>query len=226
MPPAFIPIEATVLSPFHYHGLYQPDGSTTIADWLSDTSLVFALAHAWGLAPTPFPRITPAYRADLSCIPWRASLLQGCTSAAPKDGTRTYPRLLPVSRRAILVEREGDYPQNLIDSMNKGPFKRSWFVQEVAPGSTYQGILVGPDPFAGQPTLCVRIGVGRQGLLQLTRMETAPEQVHLNAAMLQLFGVSVSEQVRLLDTLRISVPLPARTAADLLTRTLSEARRS
>jgi len=187
-----VPFRAEVLTPFYYHGLYAPDGAATHPDVLSDTALCFALAHTLGLPPTPRLRQQPDYAEDLRRIPWRASLALG-------EGNRN---LGPV-RHIIDVEREGGYSVSLQKAMGSGFYKKTFYVHEVAPGARYSGMLHGPDPFGPGGELIVRVGVGRLGML---RLRPAPDVVacRLNAATARLFGQTLPEDGRMLDTLRLS----------------------
>jgi hypothetical protein len=195
---------AETLTPFYYHGLYSPDGAATHPDVISDTALCFALAYAFGIPPTPRLRTTPDYREDLRRLPWRASLALG-------SGNRN---LGPV-RHIIDVEREGGYTVAMQKAMGSGLYKKTFYVHEVAPGATYQGILYGPDPFAFGEELIVRVGVGRTGLLRMERAKEVSD-CRLNSATARLFGQVLPEEGRILDTIRLSRPYPPDEAAEVL----------
>lgn len=195
---------AETLTPFYYHGLYVPDGAATHPDVISDTALCFALAYALGMPPTPRLRTQPDYREDLRRLPWRASLALG-------SGNRN---LGPV-RHIIDVEREGGYPVAMQKFMASGLFKKTFYVYEVAPGATYQGILYGPDPFGFGKELILRVGVGRLGMLRLVRAEEVSD-CRLNTATACLFGQTLPEEGRILDTIRLSRPYPPEEAAEVL----------
>lgn len=192
-----IGVQAQVLSPLYYHGHYIPDGSASDARVLTDTAMVFALAAIFGISPA-FPlRAVPDYRADLQQIPWRASLFLAQSAT-----------ILPPVRHTIDLTREGDYPSALQNSISKGNFKTTFFVQEIAEGSTYTGALWGPNPFdmAHQDALVVRMGVGRLGLVAL-RPIPLPDTVVLNVATAALFGQVLPETSRILASIRLSRPL-------------------
>lgn len=189
---AVIPFRAESLTPFYYHGVYVPDGAATHPDVISDTALCFALAYALGKPPTPFLRNRPEYLEDLRRLPWRASLALG-------KGNRN---LGPV-RHIIDVEREGGYSVAMQKAMGSGMFKKTFYVHEVAPGAKYHGVLHGPDPFRFGKDILVRVGVGRMGVLRLCR-EKDEMEYHLNAATALLFGQSLAEESRILDTIRLS----------------------
>jgi len=195
---------AETLTPFYYHGLYVPDGAATYPDVISDTALCFALAYAFGMPPTAHLRTKPDYREDLGRLPWRASLALG-------SGNRN---LGPV-RHIIDVEREGGYSTSMQKAMGSGLFKKTFYVHEVAPGAQYQGLLYGPDPFVFSEELIVRVGVGRMGLLRLERSEEIPD-CRLNTATARLFGQTLPEEGRILDTIRLSRPYSPQEATDIL----------
>lgn len=195
---------AEALTPFYYHGLYVPDGSNTHPDVISDTALCFALAYAFGMPPTPYLRHKPDYREDLRRLPWRASLALG-------SGNRN---LGPV-RHIIDVEREGGYSVSMQKAMGSGLFKKTFYVHEVAPGAKYHGILYGPDPFAVGKEIIVRVGVGRTGLL-LLKPDVTVTECRLNTATAHLFGQTLPEERRILDTIRLSRLHSPQEAADIL----------
>jgi hypothetical protein len=201
-----IQIQAEALTPFYYHGLYAPDGSMTRPDIVTDTAIVFALAYALGCPPTVRLRSEPDYGADLRRLPWRASLFMG----AGNQG------LAPV-RHTIDVQREGGFQVQLQKSMRSGYFKNTFYVHEVTPGARYQGLLYGPDPFT-EDELIVRVGVGRLGMLRLSKkLKGKGASFRLNTATAQLFGQTLAEDHRILDTIRVSRPYPLIEAGQILT---------
>jgi hypothetical protein len=202
---SIIGLTAQVLTPFYYHGLYARDGSATYPNVITDTALLFALRTTL-LGTSPALRGKPDYKADLLKIPWRASLLQSAGN-----------QMLPPVRHTIDVEREGGNHEVMQKNMASGNFKKTFFVHEVAANSTYQGILYGVDPFEWLQTDClvVRVGVARLGMLALKRAKTLLEKearVCLNTATAQLFGRTVKEEYRILDTIRVSQALPVAEA--------------
>lgn len=192
------------MTPFYYHGLYVPDGSATHPDVLSDTSLCFALAHAFGIPPTPCLREKPDYKENLRFIPWRASLAIGVDN-----------RSLGPVRHIIDVEREGGYTYGMQKNMGSGLYKKTFYVHEVAPEAKYHGILFGPDPFAIDKEIIVRIGVGRMGLLRLER-STDEDHCRLNTATARLYGQTLPDAIRILDTIRFSFPFTPAEAGEIL----------
>ncbi len=202
-----IATQARVLSPLYYHGLYVPDGSATFPRILTDTSMMFALAHALGMPPTLLPRSKPDYRTDLDQIPWRASLFFS------EDATVMAP-----VRHIIDVEREGGYTETMQKNMASGNFKKTFYVHEIAPGACYQGYLFGSDPFRTYRTesLVVRLGVGRTGIVELTAIENDTRfPAQLNAATLALWGQRVPVAYRIIDTIQPTESMPAEEAYGL-----------
>ncbi len=194
---------AETLTPFYYHGLYAGDGAATHPDVISDTALCFALAYALGMPPTPHLRTQPNYLEDLRRLPWRASLALGSN------------RALGPMRHIIDVEREGGYPVAMQKAMASGLYKKTFYVHEVAPGAIYRGILYGPDPFRLDKELIVRVGVGRLGMVRLVRTEEVFD-CRLNTATACLFGQTLPEEGRILDTIRLSRPYSPEKAAEVL----------
>ncbi len=202
-----IGISANVLTPFYYHGLYAKDGSATHPDVITDTAIVFALRQAIFGSPTVL-RSTPNYKADLLTIPWRASLLLSKTN-----------QMMPPVRHTIDVAREGGYHENMQKNMGSGNFKNTFFVHEVAVGSSYEGALFGPDPFDILNTkhFVVRVGVAKLGMLEISQQKI--EKARLNTATAKLFGRNdLKEAYRIIDTIRVSKPL----ALDKITEELRQ----
>jgi len=199
-------INARVLTPFYYHGLYARDGSTTHPNVITDTAFMFALRAAL-LGTPPVLRAQPDYKADLKKIPWRASLLIGTTNS-----------MLPPVRHTIDVAREGGYHENMQKNMGSGNFKGTFFVHEVAVGANYEGILLGPNPFKilKSKTIVVRVGVAKQGMLEISSHKPVNKTVRLNTATARLFGRDLKEAYRIIDTIRISQALSQNEATEEL----------
>ena len=68
--PTATPVRAISLTPFHYHSLAVPSGTATLAAYLADRSMSYALAGAMGaLAPSAaLPQ--KDYARDLRQLPW------------------------------------------------------------------------------------------------------------------------------------------------------------
>lgn len=202
---SFVPLVAKVLTPFYYHGLFARDGSATDPTYITDTALIFALRSVlceWhGLLNS-----SPNYKEDLKSIPWRSTVLE-------RRG-RGMNRVLAPVRHTIDVEREGGNTEAMQKSMGSGNFKKSFFVHEVAAGSHYSGAVYGPDPFeiVGASSFVVRVGVGRLGMLELSRAE-GEKDYSLNCATASLFGRYLPTRVMCLDTVRLSAPYDSYDAA-------------
>ena len=205
-----IPLQAELLTPCYYHGFYAMDGSASDPDVITDTAVLFALRATLLGAPATL-KARPDYRADLMEIPWRASLLIGSGNA-----------LLPPLRRSVDMEREGGRSVSVQQKMNKGHYKNIFFTHSIAAGSRYQGLLVGPDPFAwtDSKSLIVRVGVGRLGMLRLARDDRV-QTVQLNAATGILFDRQLTERERRLDTIRPTMPMSIAIAAEELQQWLN-----
>jgi len=194
----WVGMRATLLTPLYYHGIYVPDGSATDPHTLTDTAMVFALAAALGCSPTRYLRETPDYKTDLQRIPWRSTLFRS-----------TNAHLMAPVRHIIDTDREGGNTETMQGNMASGNFKKTFYVHEVGLGAEYFGALYGPDPFqwAGVDDLVVRMGVSRTGLVRLQRTPV-DESVVLNTATTALFGWTLPEAYRILDTIRPSHPIP------------------
>ncbi|MEN8219538.1 MAG: hypothetical protein ABFS56_24945 [Pseudomonadota bacterium] len=198
-------ITARVLTPFYYHGLYARDGSATHPNVITDTAFMFALRAAL-LGTPPVLRAQPDYKADLEKIPWRASLLMGTTNS-----------MLPPVRHTIDVAREAGYHEKMQKNMGSGNFKGTFFVHEVAVGASYEGILLGPDPFKilKSKKFIVRVGVAKQGMLEISPHKLV-KTVRLNTATAKLFKRDLKEAYRIIDTIRVSQALSQNEATEEL----------
>ncbi len=205
----FTGVRAVILAPFFYHGLYVPDGSATDPTILSDTTVMFALAHSMGCPPTEFPRSRPEYAKDIAKLAWKSSLFVQPSSASN--------RVMPPIRHTLDMEREGGYQEKLQKGMRSGNVKKFWWVHEVALGSCYEGAVYGPNPFevARMDTLVIRVGVGRLGIVRLEQINV-PEEMRLNAATARLFGQTLTEEYRILDTIRVSRAMNPVEAAEVV----------
>lgn len=202
----WIGVRATLLTPLYYHGVYVPDGSATEPTILTDTAMVFALAATLNCAPTRFLRAVPNYKEDLKNIPWKATLFLSSNA-----------HLMAPVRHIIDADREGGNTETMQGNMASGNFKKTFYVHEVTPGAVYSGALYGPDPFEAieQKEIIVRMGVGRTGMVQLQKT-SLPKEVVLNTATAALFGYSLPEAYRILNTIRPSHPLPQTQAEAML----------
>ena len=166
---------------------------------------MFALRAALLRVPEVL-RAQPDYKTDLAALPWRASLLLGEGNSA----------MAPI-RHTIDVVREGGNQENMQGNIFSGNFKNTFFVHEVEAGAEYTGLLVGPNPFTilGTDRFVIRVGVGRLGMLELTPDKTITT-VALNTATAKLFRRILPEAYRIIDTIRVGIPMPiAEAVAEL-----------
>jgi hypothetical protein len=197
-------LRATTLTPFAYHSLAVQGGTATLPELISDNAVCFGLAaalgylRAWGALP---PK---DYRRDLLDMPWRASVLMADA-----------PRLLPPLARRLNLEEEGGFPKKLRDVANKGNLKQFWTTQEVPADAVFRGALFGFDPFAetGQDSVVIRVGLHRNGMVQLERDETV-EAVRLNAWTAMQFERVLSVQRFLIYPLQLTAPMRLTDAAE------------
>ena len=212
-------VRATTLTPLHYHSLAVPSGSATIAGFLADRSMSYALAGAMGaLAASAALPLKKDYRRDLSALPWLASVFTA------KD-----PRLLPRIGKRLNLDTEGGYTKKIMDATGTGNLKTWFFIQEVAPGTVYDGAIFGPDPFAmasdteGKLVDSIVLRTGRH-LGGLVRLERSREErpIRLNAHTAHLFGANPAEDPEMaVDTfalydMQFTAPKPLDEAARIV----------
>jgi hypothetical protein len=183
--PSVTPVRATTLSPLHYHSLAVPSGTATIAEFLADRSMSYAIANAMGsLAASVALPVRKDYRRDLAAFPWMASVFSA-----------TNPSLLPQIGKRLNLDTEGGYQKKVMDATGTGNLKTWFYIQEVAPGTIYEGAIFGPDPFsmASEAEGCeidrliVRTGRHLGGIVRLERSDDVTS-VRLNAHTANLFG--------------------------------------
>lgn len=182
--PTATPVRAVTLTPFHYHSLAVPSGTATLAAYLADRSMSYALAGAMGaLAPSAaLPQ--KDYLRDLRAMPWLCSVFEARN-----------PRLLPPIGKRLNLDTEGGYQKRVMEATGTGNLKAWFYIQEVPVGMTYDGAIFGPDPFRMASEIegrcvseiVVRTGRHLGGLLKLTREKEA-RPVRLNAHTAHLFG--------------------------------------
>ena len=211
-------IRATTLTPFHYHSLAVPSGTATLASYLADRAMSYALASAMGaLAASPaLPKKN--YLRDLRAFPWLASIFEARA-----------PRLMRPLGKRLNLDAEGGYQKRIHDATGTGNLKTWFFIQEVPPGTVYHGAIFGPDPFllAGGienrdvGRIVVRIGRHLGGILALDRCESDDnDKVRLNAWTADLAGYDVdndplmSVDVYALHDIQITAPMPLSAAAE------------
>lgn len=182
-----IAVAATTLSPYHHHSLAVQSGTATLAAFMPDRAVAFALANAMGaLRASPTLPVRPNYQRHLAELPWLASVFE--TSEAKL--------MRPLAKR-LNLDGEGGYQKSIMDATGTGNLKTYFHIQEVPPGVIYTGALFGKeDPFdlvasvTGAPcdAIVVRIGRHLSGLLKLEK--AGHTEVRLNAHTPTFFGLS------------------------------------
>lgn len=211
-------IRAKTLTPFHYHSLAVPSGTATLAPYLADRAISYALASAMGaLAASPaLPKKN--YLRDFRALPWLASVFEA-----------REPRLMRPLGKRLNLDAEGGYQKRIHEATGTGNLKTWFFIQEVPPGTVYHGAIFGPDPFLlaegienrDVGRIVVRIGRHLGGMLALDRCETDDnDKVRLNAWTADLAGYDVdndplmSVDVYALHDIQITAPMPLEAAAE------------
>lgn len=211
-------VRATTLTPFHYHSLAVPSGTATLAPYLADRAMSYALASAMGaLAASPaLPE--KDYLRDLRAFPWLASVFEARA-----------PRLMRPLGKRLNLDGEGGYGKRIHDATGTGNLKTWFFVQEVPPGTVYDGAIFGPDPFVlasevenrDVARIVVRTGRHLGGIVAFDRCEPrADTTVRLNAWTAALAGYDVDGDplmqvaVYALHDIQITAPMPLRAAAE------------
>lgn len=176
-------IQATTLSPFAYHSLMVQGGTATLPELISDRAIAFGLAATLGMLSASVG--LPTQRNDrihLRAMMWRTSVF-----------TTDRPRLLPPLARRLNLDGEAGIKRKIQDTTKKGNLKDFFQIQEVPEGQIFTGAIFGFDPFSyatdvAQQTvdkLIIRIGLQRNGIVQLEKASV--RQVRLNAATAMLF---------------------------------------
>ncbi len=181
---ALIPLRATTLTPFAYHSVAVQGGTATLPMLISDTALAFGLAATLGMMASRSGLPPKNYRAHLTAMPYRTSLL-----------LNPDPRLLPPLARRLNVDEDAGYQKNIQSSTNSGNVKTFFTIQEVPAQQQFQGALFGLDGFdpftqTSQHQLVIRVGLHRNGMVLLER-DPEVSKVHLNAATAHLFDRSL-----------------------------------
>ena len=207
--PSVTCVKATALTPFHYHSLAVPSGTATLAQYLTDRAVSYALASAMGaLCPSPALPVKD-YRRDLRALPWLASVFEA-----------REPRLMQPLGKRLNLDAEGGYPKQIQAATATGNLKTWFFVQEVPPGVIYDGVIFGPNPFAlaslrqDQEVRRIVVRVGRHlgGILALEHSPRGDQEnsVRLNAWTAALIGSNVANDplmevdVYVLDDIQIT----------------------
>ena len=188
---AAIGVRLRTLTPYHYRSTPIPGGMSTIPQYLGDLGIMYAVAKALGsLAPSvALPSradLREGMLRDLRRMPWLASVLES------RDA-----RLMPRLGRRLSLDGEGGLQESMEMATSTGNVKTWYFVQEVPPGTVYEGAIFGaPDIFEaardaqGTPVkqIIVRIGRNLSGVAAIERCETV-EKVRLNLWTDRLVGM-------------------------------------
>ena len=224
---AVFPFRLTALSPWAWHGLAVPSGTSTLNDIVTDTAMAFATASALGWMPrSPCLPSAPDYRAHLAALPFRTALFLGADDGGGTDGERqrgppTGNRLERPLARRLNLDAECGMPKSVHDARSSGNIKDYYHIQEVAAGAVFDGSFLHADPLRiaydayGERLhrLVVRLGLGRNGIGLLER-RVAPSSVHLNLHTAKLFDpdVDLPAGPYRLHNIQPSQPLDADTA--------------
>lgn len=170
------PIKATTLTPFAYHSLMVQGGSATLPELIGDRALAFGLASTLGMLRNSVVLPDKNYRAHLSTLPFRTSVL-----------ITQEPRLLPPLLRRLNLDEEAGYKAKTQSVAKKGNLATFHQIQEIPPEQVFHGAVFGYDPFkaSGQTRLLIRVGLHRNGMVLLEPDDGG--EVVLNAATAALF---------------------------------------
>ena len=188
MPEGIFSFRLTALSPWAWHGLAVPSGTSTLNDVVTDTAIAFAAAAALGMTPrSPCLPTAPDYRGHLAALPFKTTLFLGRDNRLNR----------PLARR-LNLDAECGMPKSVHDARNSGNIKDYYHVQEVAAGSVFHGCFLHADPLGiareayGVRTerLVVRLGLGRNGVGLLQRC-TEQHDICLNLHTARLFDPEI-----------------------------------
>ena len=136
MTEAVFPFCLTALSPWAWHGLAVPSGTSTLNDVVTDTSMAFATAAALGMAPrSPCLPSAPDYRGHLAALPFKTTLFLGHDNRLNR----------PLARR-LNLDAESGMPKSVDDARKSGNIKDYYHIQEVAAGAVFHGCFLHADP--------------------------------------------------------------------------------
>ena len=189
MAEAIFPFQLTALSPWAWHGLAVPSGTSTLNDIVTDTAMAFATAAALGWMPrSPCLPSAPDYLTHLAALPFKTTLFLG------HDDNRLERPLA----RHLNLDAECGMPKSVHDARNSGNIKDYYHIQEVAAGAVFHGTFLHADPLRiareaygeRRDRLVVRLGLGRYGVGLLERSVDQPP-VCLNLHTARLFDPEV-----------------------------------
>ena len=167
MAEGIFPFRLTSLSPWAWHGLAVPSGTSTLNDLVTDTAVAFGTAAALGMMMrSPCLPSAPDYRGHLAVLPFKTALFLG-------RGNRL---LRPLARR-LNLDAESGMPKSVDAARKSGNIKDYYHIQEVASGSAFHGCFLHADPLRmayeayGERVerLVIRLGLGRNGVGLLER---------------------------------------------------------
>ena len=191
MPDAVFPFRLTALSPWAWHGLAVPSGTSTLNDVVTDTAMAFGTAAALGMTPrSPCLPSVPDYRGHLAALPFKTTLFLGHDNRLNR----------PLARR-LNLDAESGMPKSVDDARKSGNIKDYYHIQEVAVGSVFYGCFLHADPLrialeAYGPRierLVIRLGLGRNGVGLLDRCADG-HNICLNLHTARLFDPDVDLQ--------------------------------
>lgn len=180
----------TALTPWAWHGLAVPSGTSTLSDIVTDTAMAFATAVALGMSHrSPCLPTSPNYREHLAILPFKTSLF-----IADRDNRLNRP----LARR-LNLDAECGLPKRVHTARSSGNIKDYYHIQEVHAGAEFCGSFLHTDPFhiAAEKYgvqvnhLVLRLGLGRNGVGILQKHQRA-EEVQLNLHTARLFNPNVN----------------------------------
>ena len=191
MPDAVFPFRLTALSPWAWHGLAVPSGTSTLNDVVTDTAMAFGTAAALGMTPrSPCLPSVPDYRGHLAALPFKTTLFLGHDNRLNR----------PLARR-LNLDAESGMPKSVDDARKSGNIKDYYHIQEVAVSSVFYGCFLHADPLrialeaygSRIERLVIRLGLGRNGVGLLERCADGHD-ICLNLHTARLFDPDVDLQ--------------------------------
>ena len=191
MSEAVFPFRLTALSPWAWHGLAVPSGTSTLNDVVTDTAMAFGTAAALGMTPrSPCLPSAPDYRGHVAALPFKTTLFLGHDNRLNR----------PLARR-LNLDAESGMPKSVDDARKSGNIKDYYHIQEVAAGSVFHGCFLHADPLriaheaygARTERLVIRLGLGRNGVGLLERCADGHD-ICLNLHTARLFDPDVDLQ--------------------------------
>ena len=182
------PFRLTALSPWAWHGLAVPSGTSTLNDVVTDTAMAFGTATALGMTPrSPCLPSAPDYRGHLAALPFKTTLFLGHDNRLNR----------PLARR-LNLDAESGMPKSVDDARKSGNIKDYYHIQEAAVGSVFYGCFLHADPLGIAheayreriERLVIRLGLGRNGVGLLERCADGHD-ICLNLHTARLFDPNV-----------------------------------